>query len=387
MQSNIQKRNGMSVADDPIREVPPGIDQNGSAKTNGKSVTEPPPAKNHGKRALLVLAVLVVIGAIVASIFAVYASRYESTDDATIEASVVTISPQVSALVKTVNVNDNKFVHQGDVLVELDPTDYQVALDQAKATRVAMEGKLQQAKSEIDSAKASRDEAQAEVDVAKANAANAAADYKRFVELSSRSPGAVSKQQMDSAVDAEQSNSAQVKVAAAKLAAAEAEIATKTATSIAADGDVQKAIADIHKAEVNLSYCTIRAPESGKITRKNVEPGTYIQTGEQLFAIVPIEVWVVANFKETQLDRMRVGQPVTVKVDAYPDMDLHGKVDSIQSGTGSRFSMLPAENATGNYVKVVQRVPVKILLDGGNTDHDRVLMPGMSVVPEVDIRP
>jgi membrane fusion protein (multidrug efflux system) len=373
----------MSSVDDPIREVPPGIDLNGS---NGHSVTEKPPAKSHGKRARLVLAALVVIGAIVASIYAVHAARYESTDDAYVEASVVTISPQVSALVKSVNISDNKFVHKGDVMVELDPTDYQVALDQAKATEAAMEGKLQQAKSEIDSAKASRDEAQAEVDVAKANAANAAADYKRFVDLSARSPGAVSKQQMDSTIAAEQSNIAQVKMAEAKLAAAEAEIATKTATSIAAEGDLKKAVADIHKAEVNLSYCTIVAPDSGKITRKNVEPGTYVQTGEQLFALVPAQVWVVANFKETQLDRMRLGQPVTVKVDAYPDMDLHGHVDSIQSGTGSRFSMLPAENATGNYVKVVQRVPVKILLDAGNSDQDRLLTPGMSVIPEVDIR-
>jgi membrane fusion protein (multidrug efflux system) len=191
---------------------------------------------------------------------------------------------------------------------------------------------------------------------------------------------------MDSAVAAQQSNNAQVKMAEAKLSAAEAEIATKSATSLAAEGDVKKAAADAHKAEVNLSYCTIVAPDSGKITRKSVEPGTYVQTGEQLFAIVPNDVWVVANFKETQLAHMRLGQPVTVKVDAYPDADLHGHVDSIQSGTGSRFSMLPAENATGNYVKVVQRVPVKILLDSANTDQDRMLTPGMSVVPEVDIR-
>jgi membrane fusion protein (multidrug efflux system) len=292
----------------------------------------------------------------------------------------------VSALVKKVHVDDNTMVHKGDVLVELDQTDYLVALDQAKATESAMEGKLQQARSEINSAIASRDQAAAEVDVAKANAANAAADYKRFVELQSKSPGAVSRQQMDSAVDAEQSNSAQVKQAAAKLAAAEAEIATKQATAIAAEADVKKAQADVHKAEVNLGYCTIYAPDSGKVTRKNVEEGSYVQTGEQLLALVPAEVWVVANFKETQLDRMRRGQPVSIKVDAYPDRELHGRVDSIQSGTGSRFSMLPAENATGNYVKVVQRVPVKITIDQGNDDQDRLLTPGMSVLPEVDIR-
>jgi membrane fusion protein (multidrug efflux system) len=381
----------MSVIDDPIMEVPPA--------TNGRTSTVSPakpvggreianvPVKRKGKRALLVLGCVVVIGAIVATIYAVHASHFESTDDAYVEGQVVTISPQVSALVKTVAVDDNTQVEKGQLLIQLDPTDYEVALEQAKATQAAMEGKLQQAKSEIDSARASRDEAQAEVEVAKANAANAAADYKRFTDLSARTPGAVSRQQMDSAVDAEQSNIAQVKQMAAKSVAADAEIATKQATSIAADGDLKKAIADVHKAEVNLGYCTIVAPESGKITRKNVEPGTYVQTGEQLFAIVPSKVWVIANFKETQLDRMRLGQSVSIKVDAYPDMDLHGRVDSIQSGTGSRFSMLPAENATGNYVKVVQRVPVKIVLDGTNTDKDHQLTPGMSVLPEVELKP
>jgi membrane fusion protein, multidrug efflux system len=381
----------MSAVKDTLAELEaPPVATNGNGHAAVAASLRPDiagvPTKRKGKKALLILGIVVIIGAAIATIYAIIASRYASTDDAYIEAQVVTISPQVSALVKTLDVDDNKVVKKGDVLVELDPTDFQVALEQAKATQAAMEGKLQQAKSEIESAKANRDEAKAEVEVTKADAANAAADYKRFTDLSARSPGAVSKQQMDSAVDAEQSNIAQVNKAQAKLAAAEAEITTKQATAVAADGDVQKAIADVHKAQVNLGYCTIVAPDSGKITRKSVEAGTYVQTGEQLFAIVPNRVWVVANFKETQLDRMRIGQSVSVKVDAYPGMDLHGHIDSIQSGTGSRFSMLPAENATGNYVKVVQRVPVKILLDNANTDADRLLTPGMSVLPEVDIR-
>jgi membrane fusion protein (multidrug efflux system) len=377
----------MNTVEDPIMEVPPATNGHSAAgKPAGRPEIVSPPKKKRGHRALLVLGVIVVIGAAIATVFAVHASHFESTDDAYIEGQVVTISPQVSALVKSVAVDDNTQVQKGQLLVQLDPTDYEVALEQAQATQAAMEGKLQQAKSEIDSARASRDEAQAEVEVAKANAANAAADYKRFLELSSRSPQAVSRQQMDSAADAQQSNDAQVKQMQAKAIAADAEIATKQATAIAAEGDLKKAIADVHKAQVNLGYCTILAPESGKVTRKNVEPGTYVQTGEQLFAIVPSKVWVIANFKETQLDRMRLGQSVSIKVDAYPDMDLHGRVDSIQSGTGSRFSMLPAENATGNYVKVVQRVPVKILLDGTNDDVNHLLTPGMSVLPEVDIR-
>jgi membrane fusion protein (multidrug efflux system) len=381
----------MSVVEDPIMEVPPAVGNGNGQSSVAKGPVRPtvvaaPPANRKGKRALLVLLVLVIVAGIVATVVTVLASRYETTDDAYIESSVITISPQVSAVIQSMPVDDNTLVHKGDLLVQLDPTDYQVALEQAKATQAAMDGKLQQAKSEIESAKATRDEAQAEVEVARANAANAAADYKRFTELSARSPGAVSKQQMDSSVDAEQSNIAQVKQAEAKLAAAEARITTAQATAIAADGDLKKAVADVHKAQVNLGYCTITAPDTGKITRKDVEVGNYVQTGEQLFAIVPNRVWVVANFKETQLDHMRIGQAVKIKVDAFPDMDLHGHLDSIQSGTGSRFSMLPAENATGNYVKVVQRVPVKILLDTDNSDLNHLLTPGMSVIPEVDIR-
>jgi membrane fusion protein (multidrug efflux system) len=338
--------------------------------------------KRRGKPVLMVLAAVVVIGAIVATFYAIHAAQFVETDDAYIEGHVITISPQISAAVKTVLVDDNAVVHKGDVIVQLDPSDYQVALDQARATQAAMAGKLQQAKSEIDSAKASVDEARAEVDVAQANSENADADYKRFMNLSTSNAGAVSRQQMDSASAAKRSNDAQVEQAKAKLIAAQVEVETKQATELAADGDLQKAIADVHKAEVNLSYCTIRAPSDGKITRKSVEPGSYVQTGEQLLALVPDQVWVVANYKETQLEKMKPGQPVSITVDAYPGEELHGHLDSIQSGTGSRFSMLPAENATGNFVKVVQRIPVKILID----NPDRPLSPGMSVVVEVDVR-
>jgi membrane fusion protein (multidrug efflux system) len=351
--------------------------------TNGNT-----PAK-RGKKPLVlfVLLLIILIGGTFAVMSAIHAARFQSTDDAYIEGRIVNISPQVSAAVKRIprEIDDNKFVHKGDVLVELDSTDFDVALEQAKATLAAMQGKCEQAKSEINGAIASRDQAAAEVDVAQANSVNAIADYNRFTELS-KHQGAVSKQQMDSATAAWQSSLATVKQAKAKLANAEAEIATKRATAAAAEGDVNKASADVRKAMVNLGYCKILAPEDGKITKKNVEPGSYVQTGEQLLAIVPNEVWVVANFKETQLDKMRIGQPVTISVDAYPGKDLHGHVDSIQSGTGSRFSMLPAENATGNFVKVVQRVPVKILLDEKNGDMDRLLTPGMSVLPEVDVR-
>jgi membrane fusion protein (multidrug efflux system) len=369
--------------------VVPGQPRMTSAKGSATPTNTPvnPPAKKKKPPVLLfVLLFAVIVGGAIAAVYAFYAARYQSTDDAYIEGRVINISPQISARVAKVLVDDNNFVHKDQVLVELDTTDYEVALEQAKGTLSAMEGKWQQAESEINEAIATRNEAAAEVEVAEANSKNAIADYNRFTELARKNAGAVSKQQMDAAVAAWESGTAQVNQAKAKLANADAEIATKKATAVAAKGDREKAAADVRKAEVNLQYCVIKAPEDGKITRKNVEPGSYVQTGEQLLAVVPTEVWVVANVKETQLEKMRVGQPVEITVDAYPGLDLHGKLESIQSGTGSRFSMLPAENATGNYVKVVQRVPVKIVLSEQNQDKDRLLTPGMSVLPVVDVR-
>jgi membrane fusion protein (multidrug efflux system) len=373
------------------------VEESKSASTNGSShgtaqasvtsmaadrVAAQMVKKNRRKPLLFILLAVVIIGAGIATFLSIHVSHFQETDDAYIEGHVITMSPQVSALVKTVMIQDNQVVHKGDVLVQLDPADYQVALDQAKANQAAMDGKLQQARSEIEEARANVDQYKAAVDVAQANFENAASDFKRFSDLAGQNAGAVSKQQMDSANAAERSNNATVKQAQASLASAEAQIATKQATAIAAEGDLKKAIADVHKAEVNLGYCTITAPSDGKITRKSVEEGSYVQTGEQLFALVPAQVWVVANFKETQLEKMKVGQPVSISVDAYPGEDLHGHVDSIQSGTGARFSMLPAENATGNFVKVVQRIPVKILVDNAGL----ALSPGMSVVAEVDVR-
>ena len=235
----------------------------------------------------------------------------------------------------------------------------------------------------------SREESRAEVAVAEANAQRwAQSDHDRYVDASTRgTAGAISKQQLDNATATWRSTEAQVQQARAKLAASDAQIATAQAAVEGARGDLEKAAADVHRAAVNLSYCTLTAPEDGRITKKNVEPGSYVQTGQNLFAIVPPEFWVVANFKETQLDRVRPGQPVKVFIDAYPEKEFTGHVESIQSGTGSRFSVLPAENATGNYVKVVQRVPVKITFDPGQIeDAAHPLAAGMSAVPEVKVR-
>lgn len=345
-----------------------------------------PPRRRRRPVLLVVLALLAVAAAAVGVPWYIHASGVESTDDAAIDGKVIAISPQVSARVLRVLVDDNKAVKKDQPMVELDRTDYQIALEVTQATEQAMAGKLEQARQAIVSARAMLESADAEVQVATANRDNAHADYDRYVQLN-KTTGAVSKQQFDQAGAAERSNAAQLKQAEARRSQAAADIKTQEATAKAAEGDLAKARADVHKAEVNLGYCTIVAPSDGKVTRKNVEAGAYVQVGQELFAVVPPRVWVVANYKETQLARMRPNQRVNVDVDAYPGMHLHGYVESLQSGTGSRFSVLPAENATGNFVKVVQRIPVKILLDGdGMEDPNRPLVPGMSVEPEVEVK-
>jgi len=251
----------------------------------------------------------------------------ESTDDAFIEAHVVPVSAKISGHVARVLTDDNLNVKAGDVLVEIDPRDFQTRVDQARA-------------------KAAAD---------RAEAAKTQADLARAKALFAKDEA--SRQDLDHAQ------------AAADAAAA----------------DLAESEAALRQTELDLSYTKITAPEDGRVTRKSVEAGAYVQVGQAMLALVPHESWVVANFKETQLTKMRPGQPAEVVVDAYPDQKLRGHVDSIQDGTGARFSLLPAENATGNYVKVVQRVPVKIVLDEALSG-GRLLAPGMSVEATVNLK-
>jgi membrane fusion protein (multidrug efflux system) len=249
----------------------------------------------------------------------------ETTDDAFVESNVVQISPRVSGYVTRVLVNDNQTVHAGDLLAEIDPRDYRLKVTQADA-QVA--------------------QASAQADLARA-------DLKRFQALYQKDE--ISRQRLEQAVAAEKSANAQLRAAQD---------------------------AELHQAKLNLSYTQLVAPVDGRVTRKSLDLGQLVQPGVTLMSLVYGQPWVVANFKETQLTHMKVGQKVEIRVDAYPNTVLHGHVQSIQSGTGSRFSILPAENATGNFVKVVQRVPVKILLDEKPESLER-LAPGMSVAPKV----
>ncbi|MGD0542126.1 MAG: HlyD family secretion protein [Tepidisphaeraceae bacterium] len=330
-----------------------------------------------------ILIALIVVGGIVALIYWLTTRQYESTDDAFIEGTVIAVSPKVSAIVQRVYINDNDRVKKGDLLVELDARDYEAALAQAEGDSASTQGKLLEAQAQVQVSQADVGEAQAEVLVAQANAQNAQNDLNRFLALDER---ARSKQQMDNAIAAQRTTAAEVEDAKAKLTAAKAQMVNAQMAVQTAEGNLKAADGALQQARNNVGYCKIHAETDGVITRKNVDPGIYIQVDQPMFSIVEYEVWVVANFKETQLDRIEPGQSVEISVDAFPGRKITGKVQSVQNGTGARFSLLPPENATGNYVKIVQRVPVKIVLDPHqNDDPNHLLSPGMSVDPSIKV--
>jgi membrane fusion protein (multidrug efflux system) len=389
--------------------------------------------------AVLILAVIAAI-----PIYNYYSSR-ESTDDAQVDGHIVPISSRIDGTILSVLINDNQVVTAGAQLVKLDPADYQVKFDQAQANVAAAESQANAAKlnvpiieintssqiktssADVQVARAAVEASQRQLDAANARLASAKAqlvqaqanndkaqkDLVRYKELVQKDE--ISQSQYDAYVATAQSSSAQVEtaragvnealhnvdVADASIAQAKARLnaahvterqsqssaprqqANSQAQYEAATAEVKQNQAALEQAKLNLDYTVLRAPVSGLVSKKNAEPGMRVAPGQQVMAIVPLDdVWVTANFKETQLKRMRIGQEVEVKVDAYGGRRYKAHIDSIAAGSGAVFSLLPPENATGNYVKVVQRVPVKIVLEPGQ-NQDRLLRPGLSVEPIV----
>jgi membrane fusion protein (multidrug efflux system) len=313
----------------------------------------------------------------------------ESTDDAYTDGTAITISPKVAGYVVKLAVSDNTRVKAGDTILEIDPRDYQVARDKTLAAERLAEAELDNARVSLEIAKVRypADLASAEASVASAKASYSKA-HADFVRQQKVDPRATTQQQVDAARQADQSAEATLLDAQAKLKIAqlvEQNIAQAEAQVKQLEAQAASAKADADQAALNLSYTHLTAPADGWVTKRNVDLGSYLQPGQSLFSLVSPQVWVTANFKESQLTHMRPGQHVKIDVDAYPGLDLEGHVDSIQMGSGSRFTAFPAENATGNFVKIVQRVPVKILIDKG-LDADHPLPLGLSVDPEVDVR-
>jgi membrane fusion protein (multidrug efflux system) len=374
------------MSENPSINQPPGPIKNGNgkkfAKLNSPWFSWP---------ATVVLAVLLFFALSYLNGFL----THESTDDAFVEGHVVSIAPRISGQVLAVRVLDNQLVHSNDLLVEIDPADYAMTAAQKQSAADAQESSYKLAlagfelmRVKVTTAGAVAQESKADTAAAAATAARAKADFERSRELQKQNT--ISQQEFDSAQAAAQQAEANLNAAQQKAAADESKINEAGAQLNATEAGVSMALAQfrqaqtsVQSAQLDLSYTKIFAPSDGRVTRKAVEAGDYVQTGQTLLSIVPNEVWVVANFKESQLKHMKPGQPALVEIDAL-GKTLRAHVDSIQAGSGARFSLLPPENATGNYVKVVQRVPVKIIFDeplpAGHT-----IGPGLSVSPDVQV--
>ena len=313
----------------------------------------------------------------------------ETTDDAYTEGNAVGIAPHVSGYVIERFVDDNQFVRTGDLMLRIDPRDYITARDQARANLDLALAQRQTAQVDLEIARvrypADRQQALAQLEQARANQTNAARDFQRQRTVD---PRATTQTAVDQATAQYQSASATVRQIEAQLQVSSLvgpNIEATATTVKQRDAQVEQARANLAQAELNLAFTEIRAPQDGKVTRRNVEVGTYAQAGQQVFYVTSPITWVVANFKETQLTRMRPGQKVDLNVDAYPGLKVRGHIDSIQQGAGARFTTFPSENATGNFVKIVRRVPVKIVIDSG-IDPQQGLPLGLSVEPTVYLK-
>jgi membrane fusion protein (multidrug efflux system) len=352
-----------------------------------KPQNKPPGPPWYKRPGIVGLLVLVTIVAVVGLALLWRHSRsHVTSDDAYVDGISEEVSPQVSGRVTQVQVEDNQDVKAGQVLVELDGADYQARLDEARAVQAQAEAQFSEAQAQQAVYAAQVDEAEANLGTAEANATNASNQLGRYRRLKGVNAGAVSDQQLDSAVASATSTEAQLNAARQAVSAAQAQQGYARSQIVAAQAGIGSADSQPAQAELTLSYTHVKARIDGRTAMKTVAVGNVVNAGTALMAVVPRDVYVTANFKETQLNHMRRGQPVKIVVDAYPELELTGRVDSIQPATGQAFSSLPAQNATGNWVKVVQRVPVKIVFDRLPDDPDRRLAPGMSVRISVLIR-
>lgn len=351
------------------------------------AVSSPSPAVGRPPRRRLRLVVLFALAVCLAAggFFSWQrASRFESTDDAFIAGNVTTVAPRVPGRVKEVLVADNQQVRLGDVLLRIDPVNYQARLDTANAALDTAQRNLAEAVSESAAALATAEASGAQVASAQATADNAVKERGRYDKLLGQR--VVSQESKDNADTTARTAVAALDVARKKHDADLAQAALAAAAIDTARAKVGEAQAAVAQADLDLTHTVVHARVAGRVTNKAVEPGDYLQAGQAVMSLVQPDVWVVANFKETQLTHIRPGQPASLSVDAFPDRAFKGHVDSIQRGTGAAFSLLPPENATGNYVKVVQRVPVKIVFDDAGPQLLGRLAPGMSVVPTVRVR-
>lgn len=333
--------------------------------------------------AVIIGIILLATAAAVGYVYWDHARRFESTDDAFIASRPFAVAPKVPGYITAVPVTDNQHVGAHDVIARIDDRDYRVALNQAQAQVAVAEANIQNVDAQITVQQAQVSASQGQVEQAQATLLFAQQQAARYEDLAQRGAGTVQNAQQSSSTLHQQE--AALKSAQAAVTAAQRQIDSLKAQRGSAVASLAQANAQRDQAQLNLSYTAVTAAQAGRVVNLTAAPGEFAQAGTTLTMFVPDEIWVTANYKETQLANMRDGQPVTMRIDAYPDRALRGHVASVQPGSGTVFSLLPAENATGNYVKIVQRVPVKLVMEDPPTDI--AIGPGMSVVPTVRVRP
>lgn len=356
--------------------------------------------KKTNAKFIIILSVLILAGGTYGTIKYIHSQGHEETDDAQIEKNMNPIIPRVSGYISKVYVKDNDYVKKGDTLFTIDKRDYQLKIEEANAAYIAAEGGFEVAKEDIGSAMASIAVSDANVqsaggniETAKIRLGRANSDYIRYENL--YKTHSITKQQYEQALAAKQEAESQVRILQQQQKASsfqksviEAKSRVSNKQTEVAAANIKKAKALLEVAQLNLTYTVVTAAIDGQVSKIDIQPGQLVQQGQSLFYIINNnEAWVVANFKETQLNKMVIGQKVTVKVDAYPDYDFEGTLTSFSPATGSRFSLLPPDNATGNFVKTIQRLPVKISLNASNDPEKiKLLRPGMNADVDVHLK-
>lgn len=373
------------VAEAPADEQPA---QEGAAKKEGDkpAAKKTSPAKKRKIKIILIIAgVLVLVAGAALLVYHELVGKYfQETDDAYLQADAVTVSPKVGGYVTQVLVNDNQDVAAGQALVRIDPRDYRAQAEQYQAQIDIARANADAVRAQIGEQESSVAEARAQLRAAEDNAAFAAHEAQRYAPLVAI--GAETAETLAARRNQAAQTARQATVQRAALGNAEKHIATLQAQVRQAEAQAGTARAQLKAADVNVQSTTLSASVAGRIGDKTVRIGQFVQAGARLMSVVPLQtLYVSANFKETQIGRMRPGQPVEIKVDALPGTKLQGHVESVSPGTGSQFSLLPPQNATGNFTKIVQRVPVRIAVDA-SAETRRVLVPGLSLKVDVDTR-
>jgi membrane fusion protein, multidrug efflux system len=378
----------MPSDEDRARKAPEGESSQGESSHSEDSDADNggKPAAPRSKKPLIIIAIVVLVLAII-GFFVWFAHRNQvSTDDAYTDGNTVTMMPKVSGYVVNLNVDDNTHVRKGDLLLRIDQRDFLTAEAQARAQLALAQAQLSSARNALKVARvqypAQLQSARAQQRAAAAQLELARASYQRQHQVDRR---ATTQESIDTSTNQQQGataslESAEAQVAIARLVPEQVQVAMSTVAE--REASLQNAQAQLDQAILNLSYTQVRAPSDGFITQRSIQQGDFATVGQVMFLIVTPDVWITANFKESQIGRMRPGNKVDIKVDAYSGYKLEGHIESIQYGTGARFSAFPAENATGNFVKIVQRVPVKIVIDRG-LDPNNPLPIGLSVSPVV----